>query len=261
MNQTFNIHRFWLMLKLDFLENRRTMIVMLALKLSVMLLLMISILWASPYGNMDISHVFALMTIVILGGSFYTISIFKNYDHSSTGMSSTMLPASQFEKYLSKWLLNIIYITFLYGSFLFLHFYLTGLANQALPEKSQKFNTISSDYQYLFLQFLLLVQAFSFLGSIYFSKNNFYKSAAVLVVSFIVFALIYVNLAKMLTGFPASLNTLPFSEWRIQFEPNILNFVKIDASDNIQKLSALIAPFILVSMWFITYVRLKEKEI
>ena len=99
------------------------------------------------------------------------------------------------------------------------------------------------------------------MGSIYFRKNSYYKTAFTFISSLLLFAIVSYILAKFFTPYPLSVQAFPFGAWHIQNPNNMLERIQADASQPITRLAYLIPLFIMIGMWFIAFVRLKEKEI
>jgi hypothetical protein len=73
MNQTFNIHRFTLMLRLDWADKGKNYLLMACVLISCLLILMVPVALSDEYGNFrEVLHYFALIMILLLGGSLYT---------------------------------------------------------------------------------------------------------------------------------------------------------------------------------------------
>lgn len=261
MNQTFSLSRFQLLIKLDLAEKGKNYLLMALLLVGLMVLLMFPVTWTKEYTPiLSLFHPLALFMVVIFGGSLYTSQIFNHYASADTGIAAIMLPASRLEKYLSALLLNLLFTVPFLLLFLKLHFWTTDLANSKLNDGSYHYNYIPADLLEYFVSLHIIIQGSIFLGSVYFTKLSYIKTAAVLFITIIFAACLNLALAYYLTGFPSKVVTFPFSLWKIWFYESNTNYA-VTFPEQIQFLVYAFPALFLLCFWYIAYIRLKEKEI
>lgn len=261
MNQSFNFHRFGLLLKLDFSEKSKNYLLMACLLSGLMIMLMLPILWSKDFNEiLYLLHAMALFMVVIFGGSLFTNYAFSQYASSDTGIAALMVPASRLEKYLSTLLLNLLFIVPFLLFYLRFHDWTIDLANTKIPANGTKYEYIPKDILRYFISLHIIIQGAVFLGSVYFKKLSYIKTAAILLVTVIVFTIINFQFANYTASAPSKLVTFPFSAWKIwYYESNTSYYVNY--SEPVQSLVNLFPAFFLIGAWYIAYVRLKEKEI
>ncbi|MCF0057101.1 hypothetical protein [Dyadobacter sp. CY356] len=262
MNQTFDLHRFGLMLKLDLAEKGKNNLGTAALLVGVLLFLMLPVTFSNTYkGVFEGLHYIALFLILFLGSSLYTSSVFTSYASPSTGIAALMIPASTIEKFLSALLLNLLFIIPLLLLFLELHYSTLNYANSKLPSGSYQYHPLSNDLiQYICYSYML-IQGSIFLGSIYFTKASYIKSAACVIGTYVVVAILQITLANIMTGNFDKLVTFPFTGWQLWNFGKDFKYFQISYPDTFQPYLYIFPAFVLLSLWFISYLRLKEKEI
>lgn len=262
MNQTFDLHRFGLMLKLDLAEKGKNNLGMAALLVVVLLLLMLPVTTSNTFrGVLEAMHHIALIMIVFLGGSLYTSSVFTSYASPSTGIAALMIPASTIEKFLSTLLLNLLFIIPFLFFFLELHFATLNYANSKLPADSYKYHPLSNDVIQYICYTYALAQGLIFLGSIYFTKASYIKSAASGIAIYIIIGVLQIILANAITVKFDKVVTFPFTGWQLWNFGKDFKYFQINYPANFLIFTYIFPVLILLSLWFITFLRLKEKEI
>lgn len=269
MNNTFNINRFGLLLKRQWLDFGRIYLISLVVVTGVIIGFYA---FNIPYptkpnnfdydGNLDMRFRYPLF--LMLGFLFISIvasSYFSLLGQKSRAILELMTPASVFEKFLG----GIFYTTILsFLSYLIL-FYITDLAfvkyiNNHLVEfkvdGSDK-STISAvesivselviniTYQSFLKSFLaipFLITSIFLLGSVYFNRFQYIKTA----VSVMLFTSVGVYIITK------------FSEL---LRKGLLSNDRMDNKDNMLSTFLLITIALTLIVWVITYVRLKEKEV
>lgn len=265
MNQQFALHRFNLLLQLDLAENKKTYLITAGLILGLLLLLMLPMAIASEYSGVYLGlHVFA-MALSLLAGSFFSSTLFNKYSSPNQGMAALMVPASKLEKFLVPFLVHLVYavgICLIYWAF---HFGFVYLGNSRLLSVG---SGIPHHYLYraapyeivrFFSYLYFFIVAATFTGSIYFSKNAYIKTAAICLAA--VFAVFLVNMlvARFLTNH--DLRPLPFGEWRFM-DPNLGGrMFNVEFPEPVQGLIWAGLLVVLPGLWYLAYLRLKEKEI
>ena len=261
MNQTFNLHRFQLLVRLELSEKGKNYLLMAGMFMGLMLFFMLPITRQKDHSEiLFLLHALALFMVVMFGGSLFTGSAFSQYSSPDTGIAALMVPASRLEKYLSALLINLLFIIPFTFLFFQLHIWTIDFANNHLNPGQGKYMYLPKDLLQYFLSMHIIIQGSVFLGSIYFPKLSYIKTAAVLFGTAIAIAATNWYLAKYFTSNPTNVVAFPFSAWKIWYEESHTNFY-VDFPESVQPLINIVPILFLLSVWFVAYVRLKEKEI
>jgi hypothetical protein len=262
MNQQFSLRRFVLLLKLDLAENRKTYLLTLALVLGLMLLLMLPILGANESRSDHIAlHMVAFSVCLLLGGSLFSSTAFSAYSSQPRGIATMMVPASKLERFLVPFLVNLVFLLVFLSIFWGLHYGLISVVNTRLqsvdPNAGIFYPAPIRVAQVLSYLYVLAVAA-TLAGSIWFNKNGFIKSAATLLAVLVGLCLLNLFLARTFTSH--DLFALPFEGWRF-FDDKSSRMYGVEMPEPVQGLiwAGLLA--VVLGLWYLAYVRLKEKEI
>lgn len=262
MNQTFDLHRFGLMLKLDLAEKGKNNLGMAALLVVVLLFFMLPVTTSNSFsGFWEALHHIALFMILLLGSSLYTSSVFSSYASQPTGMAALMIPASTLEKFLSSLLLNLLFVVPFLFFYVELHVLTLNYANTKLPVNSYKYHAFPDDLIHYICYSYALMQGLIFLGSVYFPKATYIKSASSTIAIYIILGALQLNLGSMMTGNFDKITTFPFTGWKLWNFGKNFKFYQVDYPESFQIIVYIFPALLLISLWFIAYLRLKEKEI
>jgi hypothetical protein len=272
MNNTFNIQRFGLLLKRQWLEYGKIYLISLAVLLGIFLAFYGFQYYTLTHYNTGAFNrnplVFRVILFLITGLIFITIiasSYFAHLGQKSRAIIDLMIPASTFEKLVA----SIFYTSVLSISSFLLLFYLTDLA---FVTKLRSWYEHSGNNMFLDGKKVELAQMFPFfvhedngkdrfdaffvlpflftsvflLGSIYFEKFHYIKTA----ISVMIFSGIWTAIVAK-AGQELFRNKIPIDgNTQIQHAKNGIETGMI---------------FLLIALtlifWAITYVRLKEKEV
>lgn len=258
MNQLLSVRRFGLLLKLYIAHNGKSLLLSAGLIIGLMLLLMAPLAATTRFSQIaELFHVLALFLCVMLGGNLFASTAFSEYSNSGSGISAIMIPASRLEKFLVILLVSLSLVTLFIVLFWQFHHWFIELANQNLTGDGRKYFAIPSDPMIYLTYCYFLLFGVVFLGSVYFPKNSFIKSAAVFVVMAMITFLLHYWLANHFTSYPSFLLTVPFSGWKI----NANREYWVDFPDPVGNMVWGFLVTLIVGLFCIAYVRLKEKEI
>jgi hypothetical protein len=257
MNQSFSLSRFWLLLKLDFAANGKTYLGTAGLIVGLMVLLMSGVLFSGVYRNLlELLHTLALFMCVLLGGGLFTSTVFAQYGFPDRGIHALMVPASRLEKFLVALLVNMAFMVPFITVFWQLHHLFFGIANAKLPTPGPQYRVIPPDPRIFLTYSFFLIQGAVFLGSIYFSKMAFVKTAGTFLgVSLVVF---FFNLwmSNQVIA-PTTMFAFPFDGWRFfRDRPYEVNF-----PETVQYMKWSFLLLMVVALWAVAFVRLREKQI
>lgn len=274
MNNTFNINRFGLLLKRQWLEFGKIYIISLLVTLGIIVtfygFLVGSALFEVKEGlQFERMLEFREPLFAFLGFLFISIiasSYFAHMGQKPKAVIDLLIPASTFEKFLS----SIFYTVILSITSFILLFYLADLAfisklrsmytdvEQVTPFVDRSGNTISSidHINYIvsknkaeLIAVLYLVPVFVtsifLLGSIYFNRFHYIKTA----ISVMIFVGIW------------SYITIKSGELLFENRVEIRSFHMKNPQAAAECWAFIIVALAILIFWAITYVRLKEKEV
>jgi hypothetical protein len=264
MNQTFNFQRFLLTLRLEIAAKGRVQMMMAGLLVALLLVLMLPITVFNGLREiMSLLHALAVLMVVLFGGSLYTGLAFNQYGSSDTGMAALMVPASRLEKFLSALLLNLLFVVPFIIFFRVLEDWTIDYANAKLPATDYKYNKIPLPILRYITSFYVVIQGVTLLGSLYFTKSSYVKTAIAFSVVLLGVAAANLIIVYSLTAYssPSWIFAFPFASWDVSYYRPMYKVYHADFSENLQNLMYGVPLLIILSLWYITYVRLKEKEI
>ncbi|HTN00177.1 MAG TPA: hypothetical protein VL088_15580 [Pedobacter sp.] len=270
MNNTFNIQRFGLLLRRQWLEFGKIYLITLAVVLGVIITFYGFATWstiAENYPFSERSMHFREPLFLIFGFLFITVissSYFAHLGQKPKAIIDLMIPASTFEKFLTGILFTAVLSTI---SFLVI-FYLTDLAFVSkLRSIAHSTTKISSggitktvdnityffsknnprEFKSIFILTPFFVTSLFLLGSIYFNRFHYIKTAISLMIFSGIWTFIIVKAGQALFEGRISVN----------HGNGNMNDGKFWAELAIFALMLLLTAIV----WSITYVRLKEKEV
>lgn len=276
MNQTFDFRRFSLLVGKHWADNRKKYMLSIVAFMSLILIWYVFIMLTDPLdplaeGLQHVTYYFSLFLV----GPFYASQFFKDLSSRSKGINYLMVPASTLEKTLC----SIFYVVILFVVVFTVAFYLVniitvGLANLVHPDYSGVARNgivhkahISNIFripgnprnmaQYFFLLFFA-VQSVAFLGSIYFPKYSYIKTAISITIVCLVIALVgfyFTSFFMPRGGFNELSTYRVFSE-----DGNETRVIQLPAWIG-KVLKFLFFYAFPPIFWITTYFRLKEKEV
>lgn len=261
MNQVFDIRRFMQLVKLDSAERGKNYILMAVLLTGLLLSLLLPIVVVRGYSTvLLLFHALALFMVVIFGGSLFTSTVFSHYGRPDSGIAAIMVPASQLEKFLNALLVTLLFIVPFTLFFVRFHHWSIEYANSRLPAGGMRYNVLPADVQHYFIYMHIMIQGAVFLGSIWFSKLSYIKTALVLFLLAVFSFGINLAFAYFSTGTPSKVVAFPFSGWQLWYFSSGQQYSLVHTES--VKSFVYTFPFIfLVSTWYISFIRLREKEI
>jgi hypothetical protein len=261
MNQIFSFRRFWLLIKLDFAEKGRNYLMMGGMLITLMFFLMLPIALIRQYTQVLIMlHALALFMVVMFGGSLFTSQIFQHYSTPATAIAAIMIPASRLEKFLSAIFTNLLFVVPFMLIFLKTHTDTIIYANAHLTSKEFQYNMIPANALDYFVAMYLVIQGAVLLGSIYFKKFSYIKSAIVFFLVYLLVGLCYLWQAYHLADAPMKLVSFPFTSWDVYLAGTNERY-HVDFPEGYQHIVYAFPVFLLLAFWLIAFVRLREKQI
>lgn len=258
MNQTFNFHRFLLVMQLEFAERGRNNLLIAGILVVALFAMMLPITMIDGFRPIfTMPPVLVLFLVVLFGGSLYTTQLFTKYGPTETSIPALMVPASQLEKFLSALVLHVVFAAVLMGLYLYLHDWTFDYANSKIPEGSQKYGKLPKGILEYFIGLYVITQGLTFLGSLYFAKSAYLKTLIIFSVVSAILAALNLILANHFTDYPVSLVSFPLSGWQISGR----QYQIIKLSQSLLSFVYTVPVITILGLWVASYFRLKEKEI
>ncbi len=259
MNNTFDINRFGLLLRRQIQEFGKIYLISLAILVGV---IVISYIIGGPRyenpGQQDLKMYFRYGTFIILGFLFISVTAstyFASFGQKSRAIVELMLPCSKLEKFLAGVLFTAIVSTLSYFAIFFVidQVMLVYIESQ-LVEKHDLISfyelaKLSDTFPFavcIVLTLTLTVSSVFMLGSIYFERFHYLKTAVFLIITLIALGWSYYGTATILY------------EGKYRIHSPSTNQV-----DEYTIMYAICGVVFLITLciWAIGYVRLKEKEV
>lgn len=248
MNNFFKLERLTRLIQKDLFLSRGSLLMALILMWS---LLLMGIL-ISPNNVIDANSAPLLLNLtVFIGGIWISSRAFQEAHHSLSAYQFLTLPASHFEKFMSKLLETALFFPLLilvaYALFYWVMALLYSLVNHTMPMLFNPLNAniLTSYWYYLIFQSIFL------LGSIFFKNRTIIKTLLSIVLVSLGIALIT---ALMGLFFAKSLFI-----GNLFIIPNINTMITSPLLPNIIHLIILV--FLPLVCWLATYLRLEEIEV
>ncbi len=251
----FNFRRFWLLLKNDFLGNYRSSLIAIGAVFGV--LLFINVSSSSSSSDWDFHLVFYPLTLFI-GGFIVTSMAFTELHHKQKSYAYVTLPASQFEKFLSKFLLTSIGYVLISAVLYYLYSLIAILIS--MPFFSRYHGAFDMFHPVIIKTMLiyLVTQSVFMFGAVYFKSHNFIKTILSLYALSLVLSLFSMLLARILFG--DFFHGAPFSfsgMESVEFQYFAESTGRIIARVAEIFFWAFMAPL----FWVLSYLRLSETEV
>lgn len=282
MNQIFSFNRWLLLIGKHWSENRKKYTLGLMALTGIMIVWFIFNIIMEPYDAMDESIQYGTYFVgLFIVGCLYGSTLFSELSSKPKGINYLSVPASHFEKTLSTLLYGVVIFFLCYTAIFYVaDFIMVKIANavsyaywvkhhtegQAFsPRKivnvfwgNERAGRVDINIFFLFLLAYFAVQSAFILGSVYFVKFSFIKTALALIVAFL-FIIVFTN--KALGSFaPDGGFSNGFSTYRLYSDGDMDKIIRLPEWINSIVLFLLKYAFAPI-FWVVTYFRLKEKEI
>lgn len=200
---------------------------------------------------------FMFIMPLLLAGAIFTSNTFAALGDKKKAIAALTLPASHLEKYLLGWLFSYIIFLVLYT----ISFY--GVLNVVLSmdnwhgEERQLLNIFTGNTFKNVVGAYALVHAVALVGSVYFEKGHFTKTAFVS----LIFVVLLVNLNEQALQLVLGhdLSATPLGQVRFTERDRLLIVAPPEA---ISKWISSVSSVLLISiLWLASYARLREKQV
>ncbi|MFK8007897.1 MAG: hypothetical protein AB8H03_16185 [Saprospiraceae bacterium] len=256
MNNTFDFNRFSLLLKKELWSgNKKPLIVGGAIFGFLILIALLQIYWTGGYEGLN-WHMFPI--VIFWGGLIFTSVIFYEFNNKTGTHHYLSLPASTFEKFLSKWLITAILFPIV-ASLLFWVYSKVGDAiyfnynseNGYTPWK------LTDWWSIFFIKIYIVYQSTYLIGAIAFQKYTFFKTSIAhwlytifsVTIAAILFRIIFAEMFDGLFSINQDMN------WQTSDE--VIHFMENKFLSILEFALWFLVPPI---MWVVGFFKLKEKE-
>lgn len=260
-NQFFSLPRFGHLIKREFIQNKRNLVIVSLTIFSI--LLASSLVYASDRDNEFYENFFP--SFLLIAGFIGTSLSFTEMNKPDSQTFFLTLPASNFEKFLGRWLATGIgYIIFFLTGFWLLSKVANGLGNAIFNFNHGDFNPFTRDNK-LFIQLYLAIQTIFLIGAIYFRKVAFFKTilSTVLIALFFAFFSFFLFRITMFDMFEGWFNFNPEMEINgklVQVQPS-QDFQRLGLKYGEKYLRLLGFWIIPIILLIAGYFKLKETEL
>lgn len=270
MNQIFDIHRFVLTLRLEIAEKGRNYLLMTTLMGFAILVMLTPVTFSREFsGFREVLHYFALFLIVLFGGSLFTSGALAQFSAPATGISALMVPASTTEKFLSSLLFNLLFLVPLLCFYWWLHYYTLDIANEMIINQNSRYHPMPTDIVIYTSFGYFGIQACVFLGSIFFRKSAYIRTAVIAVGLAFVVSVANTMIVSNFTGSPTKVTAMPLTGWKLWYYNEdggtkwkyASIYYYLPLTDNLLLMAQLVTGAFIILLWMCTFYQLKEREI
>ncbi|RCR68525.1 hypothetical protein [Larkinella punicea] len=264
MNQTFNFYRFGLVLKLHLSEHLKTYLLGAGVLFGIWSVLLlptaakITVFSESIYRN----HTTLFGVIYCGAGAWFASELFRTVSTPVRGIPYLTLPASRLEKFLVVFVMMLLFIPVFIGVFYAAEGICFSIINARLPAVSPKYQllNLAGPYMDIVMRYLTLITpSFFLVGSIYFTKVPFVKTA---VIAFcILFSVMLLNSEILIHQFFPGHEQYGGTPFREVFFLQNRRWYHLELSGNSDLIVKTILLLAVPSLWYIAFTRFKEKEL
>ena len=256
MNNTFDFNRFSLLLKKELWSgNKKPIIVGGAIFGFLILFALLQIYSIESYEGMN----WMMFPVVIFwGGLIFTSVIFYEFNDHTGAHHYLSLPASTFEKFLSKWLITAVLFPIV-ASILFWVYSKIGDAIyfNHVEETNYVPWKLTDWWSIFFVKIYIVYQSTYLIGAIVFQKYTFFKTSIahwlVAILSALIGAILFrIIFADMFDGLFS-----PKEHLNMQTSDEVIHFMEYKILSILEFALWFLVPPI---MWAVGFFKLKEKE-
>ena len=252
----FNIKRFAQLIKRDFITYRKPLLFGIA-TLFLFLLALSSFLWftnVNQVQQLDDDYWSSwLVVFVFFGGLVFTSLVFWEFRTPAGRISFLSLPASNFEKVLSRWIYTLVLYPLVTLTSIYMVYLICKLFYTNITWVSMEFSRLTNDLTMLYL----LIHGVMLMFGIWFNKYVAPKAALISFAAFLIgtvcFSLfIYVVFNNLFDGMmmDREIRVHPKPEFQQSMEVTVFPIV-----------GTLLLVFIPVFFFVVSYFKMKEKQV
>ena len=258
MKNHFNLSRFALLFRKHTVEQYKTCLLSLGVLLGAMFFIMggINYLSARKLGTSEQSIFF--MFFMIGAGMVFSSTVFAQLGDRKKAITFLTLPASQLEKYLVGWLYSFpIYLLLFIPSFYLVLSILLSI-DPRVGDDPEMINILTSEPSlYLLLIFYAMFNALMLVGSAYFNKHHFIKTAFA---GFVGITLFY-NLNKLWVQAMLGRDLVSAGPFSAAYFMEGDKRFDVGAYEGNESLTLVLLVTLALTTWVVAYFKIKEKQV
>ena len=254
----FSLKRFASVVKIDLAEQKKGLIITLSIILGIHFIIYMTSAFTGPGEEI---HFIFFANALFLAGLIATSVVFRDFYAGDRAYFSLLLPASNFEKYVSKFLITTIgyviggiVIYFVYSSIVM------GLAAALFGSSYGVFNPFTAEL-WRMIGGYIVVHSIFFFGAVYFRKGAYLKT----LLSMIIFAVVITIFASLITALTAATwidDLIPFAmngfqNFRIPDTNSVITFLSVMCAIARSFIYFILPP----ALWITGFLRFKEIEV
>jgi len=191
-----------------------------------------------------------------------SIDVFSKLRRTDSGIQYMMMPANTLEKYSAAWLYSTLFTFLVYlVAYYIIHFLSISVGNM-ITGYGASYQSMDLSRLWELFTGTMFVQSIYFLGSVYYRKNPFVKTTAVVFGCIVVISIISSYILKLyLENSGINFNSSGFT-WNITTNNNLmLDLPGSDFSTNLVEILKVILYLIPFGCWTAAFFKLKKLEI
>ncbi|PTS95503.1 hypothetical protein DBR11_21215 [Pedobacter sp. HMWF019] len=259
MNNTFNLIRFLRLFKKQTAEQYKTYLMSVGVLIGILALLLGFMSYSGGGSIGPTAQGVIFFNLMLFSGTIFTSLIFADLGNNKKSIPILTLPSSHLEKYLVAWLYSFVIFQVVYiACFYVIDYTVISIGNIDQAHKSTVVNVFSTNFKiWVVFPIFAVLHSICFIGSVFFEKLHFIKTAFTFFIFLIFICLINplflkaIFDVKVLKGVPFNSIGIEIGETSYFVRPN-------DTSDVIL---LVMAGLLTLVLWTSTYFRLKEKQV
>ena len=277
-NPYFSLYRLRRLLALHWADNRKRYLLALPALIGLLAIWQGFLLSMNNYDPLNENlQIVTYYTGLYIVGSLYGSTVFAQFGSKAQGIAWLGIPASAIEKLLCGWLFSVVLFFLFYNVvFYFVDIPMVSLSNQLIEKQHRmwspgypvapdtvfnifgaSYNDFEHDPHHLLLFFYFMLQSVFILGSVYFERFSFIKTAIAVAVFIAIFMVVETRVVN--PALPNGWERDPF-DWITS--PGTIRVKAVRLSPLISApLGYLLLFGTPLVFWITTYFRLKEKQV
>jgi len=260
MNNTFDLQRFLKLLSKQTKENYKTYLLALAVMAGILSLLMGTVVYGN-HGRLEVRVQSAFfINFLLFSGAIFTSMVFADLGDKKKAIPFLTLPVSNFERFLVGWVYSFVIFQVVFTlAFYLIDFILITIGN-ADPLIKNSLLGFSTDNTELAISFMVYtaIHAIAFLGSVYFERLHFIKTAFVFFIFVIAIVLINQPFTEMLFDDMEGVKGVPFIG--VNIRTNHQAFM-LNPDRTANTITGVMAVAVTILLWTAAFFKLKEKQV
>jgi len=261
MAKSFSLYRVRILMSLDLSQKWKNYAWLASVLFMCVLIMLLPPLFYENYHHLSqLAQYAAIPIVLLLGSSFYTSAALKDFGEGNKGVFAFMTPASMPEKIVSSLLINFLFLIPFLIFFWQIHYTTLFIANNRIPAEATKYIPVSKEVAVYVSYCYFLFHSVVFAGSIYFSKSSYVKTIAFTIAGALFISILNTSFAKFLAGYPLMLGAFPLGGWSVVRDSS-LKVYYVSSADQVYPWQYILPVLMLIGLYAVAYLRLKEKQI